>query len=62
MTFEKQVKEAKEKQLVNRFIRDITFVILGIVFLLISILSAYKDSKKDINKENKTTAVNKENR
>ena len=51
MTFENQVKEAKEKQLESRIIRDIVFIILGVIFLIISILIAYKD--KNIEKEKK---------
>ena len=65
MTFEKQVKEAKEKQLTNRIIRDIVFIILGVFFLLISILVAYKDKnieKKNIKKTITTTVIKKENK
>ena len=47
MTFEKQVNEAKKKKLENRIIRDITFIILGTVFLAISFLSAYNKNKKE---------------
>lgn len=64
MTFENQVKEAKEKQLESRIIRDIVFIILGVIFLIISILIAYKD--KNIEKEKKssntTTIVKKESK
>lgn len=49
MTFEKQVKEAKEKQLQSRIIRDVVFLLLGIIFLVISIFSSIRE--KD-NKEN----------
>lgn len=41
MKFEKQVAEAKKKQLEARMTRDIIFIILGVIFLAISIISAY---------------------
>ncbi len=57
MKFEKQVKEAKKKQLENRIIRDVTFIVLGIVFLTVSIIMAISDGKKKANEENtKTTS------
>lgn len=62
MTFEKQVKNAKEKQLQNRIIRDAIFIILGIVFLIISIFSAYNNSdKKNDKKEDNKIQVTKKN-
>lgn len=63
MTFDKQVKEAKRKQIESRIVRDAIFLILGVIFLLISIFSAANEKKNnDINKENntkQTTVVNK---
>lgn len=60
MTFEKQVKTAKEKQLQNRIVRDIIFLMLGITFLTFSIFSAIKENKKDnTNKASVTTKINK---
>lgn len=60
MTFDKQVEKAKEEKLKNRIIRDVVFIVLGITFLLISILMAYNDSKKEDNKSNdkKVTNIN----
>lgn len=57
MKFEDQVKEAKIQKLQYRIIRDVTFVALGIVFLIISILIEVKkeNSKKDNIKNNNTT-------
>jgi len=57
MTFEKQVKEAKEKQLTNRIMRDAVFIILGIVFLIISVLMAYSDKQDAANKKDNTTTT-----
>lgn len=60
MTFDKQVEKAKEEKLKSRIIRDVVFIVLGITFLLISILMAYNDNKKEDNKGNnkKTTNIN----
>lgn len=58
MTFEKQVKEAKNKQLENRLFRDIIFIILGITFLIISFVSAYKNNKIE---EEKKVSINRKN-
>lgn len=58
MTFEKQVEKAKEEKLKYRIIRDVVFIILGIVFLAISIFVSYKNKENNINKndnEPKTT-------
>lgn len=41
MTFNKQVEEAKKKKLENRIIRDLVFIILGVIFLVISFVVAY---------------------
>ena len=58
MKFEKQLEDAKKKQLANRIARDAIFIILGIVFLAISIFNSVKQSKKDnINKKTTTTAI-----
>lgn len=63
MTFDKQVKEAKRKQLESRIVRDTVFIILGVIFLLISIFTAVKDKDNKTNakekKNIKTTVVNK---
>lgn len=60
MTFDKQVERAKEEKLKSRIIRDVVFIVLGITFLLISILMAYNDRKKEINKssDKKVTKIN----
>ena len=58
MTFDKQVEKAKEEKLKNRIIRDVVFIVLGITFLLISILMAYNDSKKEDNKSNNKKVTN----
>ena len=57
MKFEDQVKEAKIQKLQYRIIRDVTFVALGIVFLIISILIEVKkeNSQKNNIKNNNTT-------
>ena len=64
MTFDKQVEIAKEKKLESRIIKDAIFIILGIIFLLISIFSAV-NNKKDENKNNQkttnTTTINQIN-
>lgn len=57
MKFEKQVKVAKKKQLENRIIRDVTFIVLGIVFLTVSIIMAISDGKKKANEENTKTTT-----
>ena len=55
MTFEKQVEKAKEEKLKYRIIRDLIFIVLGITFLIISIVYQYnkdnKDNKKAYNNE-----------
>lgn len=60
MTFDKQVEKAKEEKLKSRIIRDVVFIVLGITFLLISILMAYNDNKNESNKSNdkKVTNIN----
>lgn len=62
MTFDKQVKEAEKKKIKYRITRDIIFIVLGVIFLAISILSAYKNNQDENNKTNqKTNAIIKEN-
>ena len=59
MTFEKQVKEAKEKQLQSRIIRDVIFLLIGIIFLTISIFSSIKEKdNKDNNDVTKSRNIN----
>lgn len=60
MIFDKQVEKAKEEKLKSRIIRDVVFIVLGITFLLMSILMAYNDNKKEDNKSNdkKVTNIN----
>lgn len=41
MTFDKQVEEAKKKKLESRILRDLAFIILGVIFLIISFIVAY---------------------
>ena len=53
MTFDKQVKKAKEEKLKYRITRDIVFIALGITFLVISVFISYNDSKQNNNKDNK---------
>ena len=62
MTFDKQVKEAEKKDIKYRITRDIIFIVWGVIFLAISILSAYKNNQDENNKTNqKTNAIIKEN-
>lgn len=60
MTFDKQVQKAKEEKLKNRITRDIIFIVLGVIFLSISIYSAYKDNtnNKFIKEQTKNTTTN----
>ena len=57
MTFDKQVKNAKEKQLQNRITRDIVFILLGLTFLAISIFSTIKEKNNEKNVKEKTTKI-----
>ena len=57
MTFDKQVEKAKEEKLKNRIIRDVVFVILGITFLVISIICSYNKEKNNTNKNTKANKV-----
>lgn len=61
MTFDKQVEEAKRKKLESRMLRDMIFIILGIIFLIISIFSAYieKQNENKTNNKEVTTSTNK---
>lgn len=58
MTFDKQVEKAKEEKLKYRIIRDIIFIFLGVVFLLISIFTSLNKDKKENNNTQKTTITN----
>ena len=57
MTFDKQVKNAKEKQLQNRITRDVVFMLLGLTFLTISIFSTIKEKNDEKNVTEKTTKI-----
>lgn len=57
MKFDDQVKKAKEEKLKYRITRDILFIALGIIFLIVSIILAYND-----NKEIKTNNVKNSNK
>ena len=57
MTFDKQVKEAKAQRLQYKIIRDVIFIILGLVFLALSIFTAQKDKEKENKKTNSKTTI-----
>lgn len=57
MKFEQQVKEAKAKKLEYRMLRDIIFIVLGIIFLLISIFSSYAKKQENSNNKSKEKKV-----
>ena len=57
MKFEDQVKQAKVKKLQYRILRDVTFIILGIIFLVISILVEIKKNTNNITKQSVTTSI-----
>ncbi len=59
MTFDKQVEKAKQEKLKYRIIKDVVFILLGIVFLAISIFVSFKSKEDDVDKnDNKTkTAI-----
>ena len=57
MKFDKQVEKAKEEKLKNRIIRDVVFVILGITFLVISIICSYNKEKNNTNENTKANKV-----
>ena len=46
MKFDDQVKKAKQEKLKYRITRDILFIALGIIFLIVSIILAYNDNKE----------------
>lgn len=60
MTFDKQLQEAKIKKLESRMLRDMIFIILGIIFLIISIFSSYnkKQNENKTNNDDKIVTTN----
>ncbi len=56
MTFENQVKRAKEEKLKYRIYKDLVFIILGVVFLAVSIIIGISNSgdakEKQVNNYN----------
>ena len=58
MKFEKQVETAKTEKLKYRITRDVLFIVLGILFLIISIILAYSDSDKKIKNTNNNNNYN----
>ncbi len=58
MKFEKQVENAKTEKLKYRITRDVLFIVLGILFLIISIILAYSDSDKKIKNTNNNNNYN----
>lgn len=58
MKFEKQVENAKTEKLKYRITRDVLFIVLGILFLIISIILAYKDSDRKIKNTNNNNNYN----
>ncbi len=59
MTFDNQVKKAKEEKLKMRITRDIVFIVLGIVFLALSFVFSIKNKNNNENEKNKiTTTIN----
>lgn len=52
MKFDDQVKKAKEEKLKYRITRDLLFIALGIIFLIVSIILAYKDNNTEIKNNN----------
>ena len=59
MTFDKQLENAKKKKLQSRITRDIVFIVLGLIFLAISVFCAVKEhsQKKNNQKEKITTTT-----
>ena len=55
MTFDKQVKNAKEKELQNRITRDVVFMLLGLTFL--SIFSTIKEKNNEKNVKETSTKI-----
>ena len=58
MKFEKQVENAKTEKLKYRITRDVLFIVLGILFLIISIILAYSDLDKKIKNTNNNNNYN----
>ena len=58
MTFDNQVKKAKEEKLKMRITRDIVFIVLGIVFLALSFVFSIKNNKNENEKTKTTTTIN----
>lgn len=52
MTFDKQVEKAKVEKLKYRILRDTIFIILGVVFLIISIFMSFKENDKKTEEQN----------
>lgn len=58
MTFDNQVKKAKEEKLKMRITRDIVFIVLGIIFLALSFVFSIKNNNNNNeNEKNKTTTT-----
>lgn len=57
MTFEKQVKKAQEEKLLSRIRRDVLFIILGLLFLAISIFNSIRKENTNENFEESTTST-----
>lgn len=57
MTFDNQVKKAKEEKLKMRITRDIVFIVLGIIFLALSFVFSIKNNNNKENEKNKTTTT-----
>lgn len=57
MTFDNQVKKAKEEKLKMRITRDIVFIVLGIIFLALSFVFSIKNKNNNENEKNKTTTT-----
>lgn len=56
MTFEEQVKRAKEEKIKYRIYRDIAFIILGIIFLSMSFIIGFSNNKETkVNNSNNVT-------
>ena len=59
MTFDNQVKKAKEEKLKMRITRDIVFIVFGIDFLALSFVFSIKKNSSNENEKNKiTTTIN----
>lgn len=58
MTFDNQVKKAKEEKLKMRITRDIVFIVLGIIFLALSFVFSIKNNNNENEKNKTTTTIN----